>query len=151
MIIEEGKSINQCCLECGQYEKKLCTGTTLSAYSNCVYKSKNLGKLNPLCNICVYYNVDCNGSTLHPTECCCWQTKLSTYVREIDGKYYAYAQESLRHHVYQIGSDVKDGVRKFADITNEGILSIISPSDNYKDAAEKAVRAGFYRGCYYDR
>lgn len=68
-----------------------------------------------------------------------------TYVKEIDGKWYAFALNEARAQVYSIGKDAYDGSR-FAELTDSGIKYVASNSPTKRAAIEKAKRAGAYCG-----
>lgn len=68
-----------------------------------------------------------------------------TYVKEIDGKWYAFALNEERAQVYSIGKDSYDGSR-FAGRTDSGIKYVASSSPTKRAAIEKAKRAGAYCG-----
>lgn len=70
-----------------------------------------------------------------------------TYIKQIDGKWYAFAGEYQKNQVYSIGHDnPKGGRRWFASWTNSGIQYVATASPNRSAAYHKAHRNGIYCG-----
>ena len=70
-----------------------------------------------------------------------------TYIRKIDGKWYAFAGDPQKYQVYSIGLDnPKEGGRWFANWTEAGITYVASASPNRSAAYHKAARNGIYCG-----
>ncbi len=73
-----------------------------------------------------------------------------TYIRKIDGKYYAFAGYDNSNQVYSIGADNppygSGGSRWCAKYSDTGIKYVASPSPNRKAAVAKAKRNGNYFG-----
>lgn len=70
-----------------------------------------------------------------------------TYIRKIDGRWYAYSGDRQRGQVYSIGRDnPSEGGRWFARWTDNGIKYVASASPSRKAAYEKARRYGEYGG-----
>lgn len=74
----------------------------------------------------------------------------NTYIKCIDGKWYAFAGNEERWQVYSIGSDCpppESGCRLYcAKGTDSGIKSVASPSASRSAAYQKARRHGKYSG-----
>lgn len=69
-----------------------------------------------------------------------------TYIREIDGKWYAFAANPDNGQVYSIGRDnPKDG-QWFAGLTDSGIKYVASPCPSRRAAYMRAMRNGSYGG-----
>ena len=73
---------------------------------------------------------------------------MSTYITNIDGKWYAYGGDAKRNQVYSIGADNPKEGRWFGRWTNGGIQYVASPSPTRKAAYRKAKRHGNYCGEY---
>ena len=72
---------------------------------------------------------------------------IMTYIREIDGKWYAFAASPNNGQVYSIGRDCpSDGGNWFAGLTDCGIKYVASASPTRKAAYERARRNGYYGG-----
>lgn len=72
---------------------------------------------------------------------------LKTYIKEIEGRWYAFEGDENDGQVYSIGSDCpKDGGRWFARWTDEGIKYVASASTTRHGAYQKARRWGEYNG-----
>lgn len=70
-----------------------------------------------------------------------------TYIKEIDGKWYAFGIDEFHHQAYSIGSDCPDdGGLWIARWSDEGIKYVASPSKSRSGAYQKARRWGNYRG-----
>ena len=69
-----------------------------------------------------------------------------TYIREIDGKWYAFAADPDNGQVYSIGKDNPDHGRWFGRLTDSGIKYVASASPTRKAAYQKASRNGTYGG-----
>lgn len=70
-----------------------------------------------------------------------------TYIKKIDGKWYAFAGNAEEGQVYSIGSDCpKYGCALFGRWTDEGIKYVASSSPSRGAAYQKARRYGTYRG-----
>lgn len=76
-----------------------------------------------------------------------WRDSVTTYITNIDGRWYAYAGSKERHQVYSIGSDdPKGGGLWAAHWTAEGIQYVATSSPTRKAAYQKARRWGNYCG-----
>ena len=67
-------------------------------------------------------------------------TTMKTYIRKIEGKWYAFAGDEDKYQVYSIGRDNPDqrGCRWFANWTDGGIRYVASPSPTRAAAYAKA-------------
>ena len=70
----------------------------------------------------------------------------NTYIREIDGDWYAFAGDKDKAQVYSIGSDNPKQGRWFARWTDNGIRYVASKSPTRSAAYQKARRHGRYMG-----
>lgn len=70
-----------------------------------------------------------------------------TYIKNINGKWYAFAGDTIRNQVYSIGSDNPyGGGRWFARWTDEGIKYVASACMSRNGAYKRARRHGKYCG-----
>lgn len=70
---------------------------------------------------------------------------MKTYIRKIDGKWYAFAGH--QNQVYSIGrDDPKEGGHWFASWTKQGVRYVSTASPNRRAAVAKAKRHGEYCG-----
>ena len=71
----------------------------------------------------------------------------TTYIKKIDGKWYAFAGDKSNDNVYSIGNDnPRDGGRWFARWTDSGIRYVASGLETRSGAYKKASRYGSYCG-----
>lgn len=70
----------------------------------------------------------------------------TTYIRNVDGKWYAFAQGDDKWQVLSIGADNPPTGRWYASRTDAGIRYVATPSPNRKAAVSKARRNGCYAG-----
>lgn len=70
----------------------------------------------------------------------------NTYIREIDGDWYAFAGDKEKVQVYSIGSDNLKYGRWCARWTDNGIRYVVSKSPTRSAAYQKARRHGRYMG-----
>lgn len=71
---------------------------------------------------------------------------IKTFIREIDGKWYAYEANERNGQVYSIGADCPERGRWFARWTDSGIKYVASASPSRDAAYRKARRYGEYGG-----
>lgn len=72
---------------------------------------------------------------------------MVTYIQRIDGKWYAYAADTMKHQCYSIGQDnPKDGGMWFAPWTEGGVKYVATASPSRDAAYRKASRYGDYAG-----
>ena len=75
---------------------------------------------------------------------------MNTYIREIDGKWYAFGGSPFNAQVYSIGRDNPTksscGMCWCAKWVESGIKYVASPSPSRRAAIQKARRAGEYKG-----
>lgn len=70
-----------------------------------------------------------------------------TYIRKIDGAWYAFAANPDNGQVYSIGRDCPSyGGNWFACLTDDGIKYVASPCPSRKAAYMRAMRNGSYGG-----
>lgn len=70
----------------------------------------------------------------------------NTYIREIDGDWYAFAGNKDKAQVYSIGSDDPERGRWCASWTNLGVRYVATKSPTRNAAYQKARRHGKYMG-----
>lgn len=74
-------------------------------------------------------------------------TKSGNYIKNIDGKWYAFNYDASNYQVHSIGSDSpKEGGCWFASATDSGIKYVASASPSRDAAYRKASRHGVYMG-----
>ena len=72
---------------------------------------------------------------------------MNTYIRQIDGKWYAFGADEENNQVYGIGSDCPKGGRSWVGSwTDTGIKYVACSSDTRRAAYQKARRNGKYSG-----
>ena len=69
-----------------------------------------------------------------------------TYIKNIDGKWYAFEGDLRKNQVYSIGSDNPADGRWCANWCDSGIKYVASPSPTRQAAYQKARRHGIYGG-----
>lgn len=74
---------------------------------------------------------------------------MTTYIAEIEGKWYAFAADKNFLQVYSIGSDCPEGGRWFSAWTKAGVQCVSIPSPSRRAAYQKARRHGRYDGELY--
>ena len=74
-------------------------------------------------------------------------TTIDTYIRCIDGKWYAFAADTSDYVAYSIGADnPHDGLHWYASMTDKGIQYVATASPSRAAAYQKARRNGNYHG-----
>lgn len=71
---------------------------------------------------------------------------MNTYIRQINGKWYAFACDEKNGQVYSIGSDSPKNAMWFAPRTDSGIQYVATCSRTRSAAYQKARRHGNYCG-----
>lgn len=71
---------------------------------------------------------------------------MNTYIRQIDGKWYAFGADKDNNMVYSIGSDCPDGGVWYGSWTDSGIKYVAYSSPSRRAAYQKARRCGKYSG-----
>ena len=71
---------------------------------------------------------------------------MNTYIKEIEGKWYAFAGDETKNQVYSIGNDSPKNGRFFARWNDSGIKYVSCCSPTKSAARQKAKRHGNYCG-----
>lgn len=71
---------------------------------------------------------------------------MDTYIREIDGRWYAFAGDTSKNQVYSIGQDCPEDGTWAASWTDGGIRYVATWSPTREAAYRKARRNGNYCG-----
>ena len=69
-----------------------------------------------------------------------------TYIKQIEGKWYAFEGSKLKNQVYSIGADNPKSGKWMARWTDSGIKYVASSSASRNAAYQKARRYGKYCG-----
>lgn len=71
---------------------------------------------------------------------------MDTYITNINGSWYAYAGDPIRHQVYSIGPDSPPDGQWFAGWTESGIKYVSCACKTRSGAYKKAKKYGMYCG-----
>ena len=69
-----------------------------------------------------------------------------TYIRQIEGKWYAFAGDEMRMQVYSIGPDSPEGGWRSGSWTDAGIKQAAYSCKTRSGAYQKAKKYGEYQG-----